>query len=118
VNFQEKKTYMVKDLMEAFGFSYGKIVKLIEHESDVIRDRNLGPAVGKQSYTNWRIPGFVAERLRQRLTEKPLQAKFSVNKPRRVVPLSNRGIRVAKKVRHVLKPHLPVVEHSVGERVT
>ena len=116
--FQTDKMYWVKDLMQAFGFSYGKIVKLIEHDPDVIADRNLGFAVGKQSYTSWRIPGFVAERLRKRLTEKPLQAKFSVNKPRRVVFLSNSGRRVAKKMRNVLKPHRPEVQHPVSERVT
>ena len=116
--FQDDEVYFVKDLMKEFGFSFNKIVRLLEHDDDVYRDGNLGPAVGKQSYTSYRIRGFIAERLRQRLTEKPLKAKFSVNKPRRVVFLSNSGRRVAKKVRNVLKPHLPVVEHSVSERIS
>ena len=114
----QDQVYMVKDLMKIFGFSYGKIKKLLEHEEAVFEDSNLGPAVGKRSYTNRRIPEFVVERLRDRLTKKPLKTKFTVNKPRRVVSLSHRSRRVAQKVRNVLKPHLSEVEHSVSERVS
>jgi hypothetical protein len=87
VHFQDKKTYMVKDLMAAFGFSHGKIISLIRHEPEVIKDRNLGPAVGKRTYCNWRIPAHVAERIHQRLTKEPCESYRLARQPLKVVLL-------------------------------
>lgn len=87
--------------MKEFGFSFNTVVKEIETEfasdrTGITVISNLGAAVGKGNYTSWRIKGFAAERIRERLSEQFLQSNRPVKKPRTIVFLRDLRRTVAK----------------------
>ena len=71
------------------------IRNLFRNEPGVLRLQGVGSACGKRSYTTFSIPESVALRVRERLTQEPLQAQLPRRNPRRVVFLRNRNRRVA-----------------------
>ena len=76
-------------------FSATTIRKLIRNEPGVLKLQGMGTAYGKRAYTTFSIPESVALRIRERLTQEPLQTQLPRRNPRRVVLLRNRNRRVA-----------------------
>lgn len=91
----EEKYYTPQELASMWRFSATTIRKLIRNEPGVLKLQGMGTAYGKRAYTTFSIPESVALRLRERLTQEPLQTQLPRRNPRRVVLLRNRNRRVA-----------------------
>ena len=91
----EEKYYTPQELASMWRFSATTIRRLIRNEAGVLKLQGMGAAYGKRAYTTFSIPESVALRLRERLTQEPLQTQLPRRNPRRVVLLRNRNRRVA-----------------------
>lgn len=91
----EEKYYTPQELASMWRFSPATIRKLFRNEPGVLKLQGDGIAQGKRTYTTFSIPESVALRVRERLTQEPLQTQLPRRDPRRVVFLRNRNRRVA-----------------------
>jgi hypothetical protein len=91
----EEKYYTPQELADIWRFSPATIRNLFRNEPGVLRLQGMGSACGKRSYTTFSIPESVAIRVRERLTQEPVQAQFPRRAPRRVVFLRKRKSRAA-----------------------
>jgi hypothetical protein len=82
---KQERHYKVKELSDWWNLSEQTIRDLVRNEDGVLRLSNLGPSVGKRSYTTFIVPESVALRLYQRLTQKPVKTFLPKRHPRIIV---------------------------------
>ena len=91
----EERHFVPKELAKMWAFSAATIRKLIKNEPGVLKLDGLGGSVGKRPYTTYSIPESVANRIYQRLGQKPLKTQLPRRNPRSVVFLRDRNRAVA-----------------------